>query len=63
MLFDKSLDAKRYKKIVRACALKPDIEVLPAGDLTEIGEKVRFRKLNFFFLIIMKVSLTGGRTF
>ena len=32
----------RYRAVVEACALKPDIEILPAGDDTEIGEKVKY---------------------
>src|SRR5579871_1991583 len=28
-----------YEKIVSACALQPDLEMLPAGDSTEIGER------------------------
>jgi len=28
-----------YHKVVEACALLPDIDMLPAGDATEIGEK------------------------
>ncbi|CAG9462430.1 unnamed protein product [Pedinophyceae sp. YPF-701] len=32
-------DEERYAKTLEICALLPDIEVLPAGDLTEIGEK------------------------
>lgn len=39
ILFGKSLDESRYKKVVEACALKTDFEILPAGDQTEIGEK------------------------
>ena len=31
----------RYKKVIAACALQPDLEQLPNADLTEIGEKVR----------------------
>ena len=34
---------KFYKKIIHATALGPDLEILPAGDQTEIGEKVRDR--------------------
>jgi len=29
-----------YKTILEACALIPDLEILPGGDQTEIGEKV-----------------------
>lgn len=29
-----------YDNVLSACALKPDLEILPAGDMTEIGEKV-----------------------
>ena len=29
----------RYKRVVDACALRPDIDILPGGDQTEIGEK------------------------
>ena len=29
----------RYKAVISACALEADIELLPAGDLTEIGER------------------------
>ena len=30
-----------YNKILDACALSADLKMLPAGELTEIGEKVR----------------------
>lgn len=30
-----------YNRVVEACALKPDIRILPASDETEIGEKVK----------------------
>ncbi|KAI0091009.1 pleiotropic drug resistance ABC transporter [Irpex rosettiformis] len=32
-------DEARYQSVVQACALARDLEVLDAGDLTEIGEK------------------------
>ena len=41
VLFGQSHDPQRYDHVIRACALTPDIDILPAGDLTEIGEKVR----------------------
>ena len=40
ILFGKEHSEKRYKKIIEACALTPDIKILPGGDQTEIGEKV-----------------------
>ncbi|KAG9045107.1 hypothetical protein FS842_001253 [Serendipita sp. 407] len=32
-------DEARYDAVVAACALERDLEILPAGDMTEIGEK------------------------
>jgi ATP-binding cassette, subfamily C (CFTR/MRP), member 1 len=37
--FGQKFDKARYDKVILACALKPDIEMLPGGDQTEIGEK------------------------
>ncbi|XP_055295955.1 multidrug resistance-associated protein 1 isoform X2 [Sitodiplosis mosellana] len=39
ILFGKPMDRKRYNQVIAACALKPDLEMLPGGDATEIGEK------------------------
>ncbi|XP_066120060.1 ATP-binding cassette sub-family C member 3 isoform X1 [Saccopteryx bilineata] len=39
VLFGKALDPKRYQRALEACALLADLEVLPGGDKTEIGEK------------------------
>lgn len=39
ILFGRSFDRKRYEKVVEACALRQDFDMLPAGDQTEIGEK------------------------
>jgi len=39
ILFGRAYDDERYQLIVNACALKSDLEVLPAGDMTEIGER------------------------
>ena len=39
VLFGKPLDAARYAEVVDACALRADLEQLPDGDATEIGEK------------------------
>ncbi|XP_063952995.1 ATP-binding cassette sub-family C member 9-like isoform X1 [Lytechinus pictus] len=39
ILFGSSFDYLKYQKVVDACALGPDIAMLPGGDHTEIGEK------------------------
>eukprot|EP00051_Salpingoeca_urceolata_P006609 m.87350 g.87350 ORF g.87350 m.87350 type:complete len:1483 (+) comp14906_c0_seq3:85-4533(+) len=39
ILFGKAFDEARYKKVLWACALEADLEILEGGDLTEIGEK------------------------
>ena len=39
ILFGTQYDAAKYQKVIEACALKPDLEMLTAGDQTEIGEK------------------------
>lgn len=39
ILFGKDYDRKWYNEVVDACALRPDLEMLPSGDLTEIGER------------------------
>ena len=39
ILFSEAFDEKRYRQVVESCSLLPDFEILPGGDLTEIGEK------------------------
>ncbi|KAJ1776474.1 hypothetical protein LPJ54_003048 [Coemansia sp. RSA 1824] len=39
ILFGEAYDAERYEEVLRACALKPDLRILRAGDSTEIGER------------------------
>ena len=41
ILFGKEFDPHLYQKVIKACALEPDLKQLPGGDSTEIGEKVR----------------------
>ena len=38
ILFGKQLEQQRYNKVLEACALFPDLEILPGGDQVEIGE-------------------------
>ena len=39
ILFGKDMKRRWYNEVIDACALRPDLEMLPGGDLTEIGEK------------------------
>lgn len=39
LLFGKEYNRKWYEKVIDACALRPDIEMLPNRDETEIGER------------------------
>uniref|UniRef100_A0A336N0A9 CSON011403 protein n=1 Tax=Culicoides sonorensis TaxID=179676 RepID=A0A336N0A9_CULSO len=39
ILFGESYRPRRYQKVLEACSLLPDLELLPGKDLTEIGER------------------------
>ena len=39
ILFGKPMNREHYDKVIAACALEPDLKILPAGGMTEIGEK------------------------
>ena len=39
ILYGLPLDKERYVDCIGLCELERDLEILPAGDLTEIGEK------------------------
>lgn len=39
ILFGNAFDPVRYDLVLMVCGLLPDIEILPAGDQTEIGER------------------------
>lgn len=43
VLFGNELNQDRYAEVIGACALEKDLEMLPGGDQTEIGERVRLR--------------------
>lgn len=47
ILFGNALDRKRYKKVIRVCALEADLEQFPDGDETLVGER--------------GISLSGGQ--
>jgi ATP-binding cassette subfamily C (CFTR/MRP) protein 1 len=39
ILFGRPDEPEWYNEVVEACALRPDLEILPEGDQTEIGER------------------------
>uniref|UniRef100_A0AAX7VJX5 ATP-binding cassette, sub-family C (CFTR/MRP), member 3 n=1 Tax=Astatotilapia calliptera TaxID=8154 RepID=A0AAX7VJX5_ASTCA len=39
ILFGNPYNEQKYNSVLEACALTPDLQVLPGGDMTEIGEK------------------------
>ncbi|KAL2922185.1 ABC transporter C family member 10, partial [Bienertia sinuspersici] len=39
ILFGSSMDDLRYRETLRRCSLEKDLELLPYGDMTEIGER------------------------
>lgn len=47
ILFTQKYDAARYKEVIRVCALERDLQIMPYGDYTIIGER--------------GVSLSGGQ--
>ena len=39
ILFGHNYEENFYKNVLNACSLETDLNILPAGDLTEIGER------------------------
>ncbi|KAJ3391487.1 hypothetical protein HDU84_005862 [Entophlyctis sp. JEL0112] len=39
IVFGSAYEERRYREVVEACGLEPDLRVLPSGDLCEIGER------------------------
>jgi hypothetical protein len=54
ILFGKDLIQKKYDNMLDATTLRKDLEMLAAGDQTEIGEKVGF-------IICSRISLCRNR--
>ena len=53
IIFGRSFDSKRYHNIISSCALETDLDILPGGDMTEIGKGVPC-----FFYIYFALMLT-----
>lgn len=55
----------RYKTVTEACSLQPDIDILPQGDQTEIGERVSvlFITTHSYTLIVDHKTLDLIQTF
>ncbi|XP_065040030.1 ABC transporter C family member 7-like isoform X4 [Musa acuminata AAA Group] len=39
IIFGKEMDIDKYDRVLEACSLKKDLEIMPNGDLTVIGER------------------------
>nr|XP_045582319.1 ATP-binding cassette sub-family C member 4-like isoform X3 [Procambarus clarkii] len=39
ILFGQPYDVKRYNEVIKVCALEEDLELLPHGDMTVVGER------------------------
>ncbi|XP_036965888.1 multidrug resistance-associated protein 4-like isoform X3 [Acanthopagrus latus] len=39
ILFGKTLNPQKYERVLRACALKRDMDLLPGGDLAMVGDR------------------------
>lgn len=50
ILFGRPMQKTFYERVVDACALRPDLAILPQGDMTEIGEKVTYLSFTFCYL-------------
>lgn len=60
VLYGASYNKKDYHKVIDICALRPDLEILPGADETEIGEKVSVCNIRLdinTFLIMIRTIL------
>ena len=56
ILFGYPYDEARYDAVVKACALKPDLDVFEDGDATEIGARSVIARLFFTRLSCLLTS-------
>ena len=39
IIFGSPFDSEKYERVIQACSLKNDLDSLPYGDLTQVGER------------------------
>ena len=57
VLFGQEMRQELYDQVVESCALAPDLDILPGGDLTEIGERVI--GIIVFIMIIVMIEISN----
>lgn len=57
ILFGSPYDDERYSEAIECCALRPDLDLLDDGDLTEIG--ARYFSRNFPFIMSSQSIIEG----
>ena len=57
ILFGQPMQGLKYSETLHSCALEPDLEILPGGDQTEIGEKVYTSRK----LLVIRVPHCNGK--
>ncbi|XP_063652840.1 multidrug resistance-associated protein 1 isoform X19 [Pan troglodytes] len=64
ILFGCQLEEPYYRSVIQACALLPDLEILPSGDRTEIGEKTRIlvtHGMSYLPQVDVIIVMSGGK--
>ena len=57
ILFGRDHGKEKYDKVVEGCALGPDLKILEGGDMTEIGEKVRYKTYSLQYSSLKYIEL------
>ena len=50
ILFGRRMQGVKYSNTLHSCALEPDLDILPGGDQTEIGEKVHVYYIHVVYM-------------
>jgi hypothetical protein len=61
--FGRPFEEKKYWDAVRRACLEPDLEIFPNGDLTEVGERVKFQICRLLGLDDLMFSIAGHFAF